>query len=674
MGSFSLWAKTEQVTPVSHREVQVGGYHRAMTKHDTDATQRLDAPGIGPTKSIQRTTGAMLLALALGIAPAWAEAPQTFVLQASGFDSALVANEQGRLIQEWPGRPQQIAPNRWLVVDFERSSSVWFDDAGRVSLKGPYVELRSDAAFERHPEDPDRALLFSTWSRAGTGLLRADGSTFIDWQPGSGEWAITPHPQRYSWRSREAGERIFDARGQLRMQLAKGELRAAGPFPERTQYLVCDLDPGTPCALRDEAGKTLWTERVDNLIPLNNGGWLGLQGRAWRRLDAGGQLTGDRTLIYLVGHSSARSRSLAPEDLGSWPRWATEYRVIREDAEGIFANEADAVDGLMYPDGRFLAITGATAGKEVCPGVWRAAMGDAGDKLIDADGHVLGPFTAYSWSEVEGRPEVRQAIAEDGQETLVDCRGKLLVQTPPLSRLSAEATGFFGTLDGESQPRLWLDAALGQHLLPKGTWIDQVSADGALLLVRSDEEGYRLYHVKRGRFVGETIGSAHALLPGGVVFLRDGYCGFIDADGIERLPARYTSITPWGDDRLWTSRYLDNDAPGRMTTLHRMDGSPIANWLNASMNDSPMLRNLPDQGALTELIGPTFEKADGEYLGQQWVDRNGRTLLLSLHCQRGSRETEGSVIEPLTGPARRQGTDCPITDDIRAAMSATKTD
>lgn len=645
-----------------------------MTKHDTDAAEPFDATGIGPFRRIQSIAQPAFLALALGIAPAWAEAPQTFVLQASGFESGLVANDQGRLIQDWPGRPQQIAPVRWLVVDFERSSSVWFDDAGRVSLKGPYVELRSDAAFDRHPDDPDKAPLFSTWSRAGTALLRADGSTFVDWQPGSGEWAITAHPQRYSWRSRETGERIFDARGQLRMQLAKGELRAAGPFPERTHYLVCDLDPGTPCALRDEAGKTLWTEHIDNLIPLNNGGWLGLQGRAWRRLDAGGQLTGDRALIYVVGYSSARSRSPASEDVGTWPRWATEYHVIREGAEGIFANEADAVDGLMYPDGRFLAIAGATSGEEVCPGIWRARMGDAGDKLVDANGQILGPFNAYAWKEVEGRPELRQAIAEDGQETLVDCRGTLLVQTPPLSQLSAEATGFFGTLDGESQPRLWLDAALGQHLLPNGTWIDQVSADGALLLVRSDAEGSRMYHVKQGRFVGSTIESAHALLPSGVVFLRDGYYGFMDADGVERLPARYTAITPWGEDRLWTSRYLDNDAPGRITTLHRMDGSVVASWLNASMNDSPILRSLPNQGSLTELIGPSFERADGEYLGQQWVDRNGRTLFLSLHCQRGSREIDGGVIEPLTGPARRQGTDCTIPDDIRAAMRPTAND
>ena len=104
-----------------------------------------------------------------------------------------------------------------------------------------------------------------------------------------------------------------------------------------------------------------------------------------------------------------------------------------------------------------------------------------------------------------------------------------------------------------------------------------------------------------------------------------------------------------------------------------MDGSPIASWLNASMNDSPILRSLPNQGSLTELIGPTFERDDGEHLGQQWVDRNGRTVFLSLDCQRGSQETDGSVIEPLTGPARRQGTDCKIPDDIRAAMTATTT-
>lgn len=215
-----------------------------MTKHDTDATQRFDARGIGSTRRIQRMA---LLALALGIAPAWAEGPQTFVLQASGFDSGLVANDQGRLIQEWPGRPQQVAPNRWLVVDFERSSSVWFDDAGRVSLKGPYVELRSDAAFERHRDDPDEAPLFSTWSRAGTALLRADGSTFIDWQPGSGEWAITAHPQRYSWRSREAGERIFDARAAAH---AAGPRRTPGCRSVPGTHAIPGLRPRTGHALR----------------------------------------------------------------------------------------------------------------------------------------------------------------------------------------------------------------------------------------------------------------------------------------------------------------------------------------------------------------------------------------------------------------------------------------
>lgn len=102
----------------------------------------------------------LLLALALGLSPAWAGEPATFVLQASGFDAGVVADDQGRLIQAWPGRPNRLAPGRWVVVDVETRSSVWFDDAGRVSRRGPYVEIGSPA-FARHPDDPDRSPLFS---------------------------------------------------------------------------------------------------------------------------------------------------------------------------------------------------------------------------------------------------------------------------------------------------------------------------------------------------------------------------------------------------------------------------------------------------------------------------------------------------------------------------------
>lgn len=638
-----------------------------MTKHDTDATQRSDATG-GTAGRATHVAFPVVLSLALGLSPAGAAEPTTFVLRASGFDAGVVADDQGRLIQEWPGQPQQLTPDRWVAVDFDGSRSVWFDNAGRVSLRGPYVEIR-DGVFERHPDDPDKTPVFNVWSKAGTGLLRADGTTFVDWQPGQGEWATTPHPQRYSRRTRE-GERIFDERGQLRMQLGPEELRAAGPFPGRAQYLICDLTTQAPCVLRDEAGKTLWSAQVTDLLPLDNGEWLGLQGRAWRRFDAAGRLAGDRSRVYLVGPSFPSSPNLAAERLASWPRWSTEYRVDREDAEALFAREDSAVNGLMHSDGRFVEVAGATSGKEVCPGVWRFGMGEAGDRLGDAEGKVHGPFTAYSWNEVEGLPTMRLAVADNGEETLVDCHGKALVDTPPLARLTAEANGFVGTLADESQPRLWLDADLHQHLLPKASMIDKVSPDGTLLIVRSDKDGLRLYHVKQERYVGATFEAAEMLLPSGLVFLRDGYYGFMDAEGNERLPPRYSAITPWGADRLWSSRYLDDDvSTSRVATLHRLDGSPIASWRNVTVSDSPALRNLPNGGPVTELIGQTVETAKGSYLGQQWVDRNGHTLFLAMHCQRASREAEGAVIEPLTGTPRRQGSHCDVPDDVRAAMT-----
>ncbi|WNH52155.1 hypothetical protein [Stenotrophomonas oahuensis] len=58
--------------------------------------------------------------------------PATFVLQASGFEDGIVANEQGRLVQDWPGKPQLLVPGRWVAVDFESQRSVWFDDAAGI--------------------------------------------------------------------------------------------------------------------------------------------------------------------------------------------------------------------------------------------------------------------------------------------------------------------------------------------------------------------------------------------------------------------------------------------------------------------------------------------------------------------------------------------------------------
>ncbi|WP_312315833.1 hypothetical protein [Stenotrophomonas sp.] len=613
---------------------------------------------------------ALTLLLAIALQPLAAEAaePVAFVLQADGFDTALVADSHGRLIQDWPGRPQRLAPGRWLAVDFESKRSVWFNDAGEVSRKGPYVEIRS-GPFQRHVDDPDQSPLFSAWSHDGTALLRADGTAFIDWQPGSGEWTRTAHPQRYSWRSRGAGERIFDQDGRVRMALLEDERRAAGPFAGRPQYLICEMPGPGACALRDEAGGIATLENTHDLRPLENGGWLIRQGNAWRVADAKAQAADEPTRVLVDQRYFPMVSQWAGEDAPAWPRWMTEYRLHRTPDGQLEVQVDSATPGLVQADGRFVPVPGARSAEEVCPGVWRFGMGE-GDQLGGPEGRLQGAVGDYAWQSVESRPALKISIAENGRRTLIDCQGRPAATHPPLQQLIVEGVGFIGTLVDEERPRLWLDAALDVHMVPKGTYIDTVNADGTLLTARDAEGNLRLYNVAQSRFVGDAFMAMQTVFEAGVVFLRDGYYGFMDRDGLERLPPVYSEITPWGSDRLWSARYADERGLGnRDVALHRMDGSVMGRWLDATVSSSPQLRDLPDQGPVTQLLFSTVETATGSYFGQQWVDREGRTLFLAMNCRNQAGASTGAVIEIQVGSPRSTGARCAIPDSVRTGMA-----
>jgi len=591
----------------------------------------------------------------------------TFVTDVSGFDQKLVVDGRGRVLQR--GAPaSRLAADRWLVVDFAAQRSLWFDDSGRVLERGPYVEIRS--AFARHPQDPDPTPLFIAWSHQGMALLRADGRPQIDWQPGYGDWSATGHPQRYSWQPREGGERIFDERGREVLALDEDHWRVAGPFVDLPLYLICSHDDELPCQLRDEAGVTRWQAPVDDLQPLQDGRWLARSLDAWRVLEAQGQATEEQ--VYVAGRHMPGRRSQASATPATWPRWMTRY--------GLLANgepdPSSAVPGFLQADGQFDALPQATHAHELCPGTWR--MNGAGGSpeywLGDGRGRRFAAHTDRSWRALENHPQRYLAYTADERDAIVDCRANRLFDDPGVTGLEPMGAGFAGQLAGEQQPRLWLDAALHRQLLPAGSAIRSASPDGRLLLV-AEQSRMRLYDSRRQAFVGEPFEHAEAPFDQGLVFNRDGYYGFMDVDGRERLAPRYTEIRLWGADRLWSRRYVERAGElGGELGLHRLDGSLVARWADAVANPLQTWQGETDTQALAQVYGKTYHTEQGAYFPQQWVDRDGRTLMTAVQCPGADPKAvlaNGPArLEPATGKALEEGGQCRMPAPIRAAIAA----
>ena len=607
-----------------------------------------------------------LLVLALGLYLARGRTPvAVFVSDVSGLDSPVLADSRGRLLYQGPARPQRLAADRWLAVDFEGEQSLWLDARGRILRRGPYVELREP--LQRHPDDPEQTPLFSVWSRQGMALLRSDGSALVDWQPGYGEWAATGHPQRYSWQPREGGELIFDARGRRVLALDENHWRVAGPFAGQALYLVCGYDEGQPCQLRDEAGAVRWQAPLDDLLALRDDRWLGRSLNAWFVLDAQGQRVDAQA--YVDGQYLPQRRSAAAV-AAQWPRWMIRYNLLENGEPDV----GSAVGGFLQEDGRFDAVPGARQAEVLCPGTWRLSGEDGQSWLADSHGRRFAAHTDHSWQALEQHPQRYLAYTADGRDALVDCRAQRLFDDPAVRDLEPMGGGFAGLLGDEQQPRLWLDAELRRQLLPEGSAIRAASPDGRLLLV-AEQEQMRLYDSQRQAFVGAPFEHAEAPFDQGLVFNRGGYYGFMDADGHERLAARHSEISLWGTDRLWSRRYVDHHGEQASELgLHRLDGSLIARWADALANPLQTWQGSNDTQAVAQVYGKTFHTEQGAYFPQQWVDRDGRTLMTALQCP--GEDPEAVLAD---GPARlesaaaavvEEGGSCHMPAAIRAAIAA----
>lgn len=608
---------------------------------------------------------ALCLAAYLIVRPGSAPAA-VFATHVSGFEQALVADSHGRVVHHGAAQPQRLAADRWVAIDRQARASVWFDDSGHELRRGPYVEIRSEE-FTRHPDDPDPGALFNTWSQQGMALLRADGSAFVDWQPGYGKWAATGHPRRYSWQPREGGERIFDARGELRMELDEMHFRAAGPFSAQALYLLCGYDAEQPCELRDEAGSVRWRALIDDLIELQDGRWLARRFNAWFVLDEQGQRVGDK--VYAAGQYLPRSRSPASARTLEWPRWMTRYQLAAAGAEVL---ESTAVRGFLQHDGQFDPVPGASHAHQLCPGTWRLS-GPGRDShywLSDSRGQRFAEHLDRGWNDLENHPGRYLANTTDQRDAIVDCRGTRLFDDPEVADLEPMGPGFAAQLKGEQQARLWLNADLQRQLLPAGSNIRGASPDGRLLLVAEDDR-MRLYNTGRERFVGEPFEYAEAPWDQGLAFNRSGYYGFMDGDGEERLAPRHTEIKLWGEDRLWSRHDLDQ---GSELGLYRLDGSLIARWSDALATPVSTWQGERDTQAVAQVYGKTYRTEQGAYFPQQWVDRDGRTLMTSVQCPGADAKSVlangPGRLEPASGQVLEEGGHCQMPAEIRSAIAA----
>ena len=181
----------------------------------------------------------------------------------------------------------------------------------------------------------------------------------------------------------------------------------------------------------------------------------------------------------------------------------------------------------------------------------------------------------------------------------------------------------------------------------------------------------RLYSTGRARFVGEPFEHAEAPWNQGLAFNRGGYYGFMDGEGGERLAPRHTEIKLWGEDRLWSRRYLEQ---GSELGLHRLDGSLIARWADALAKPLSTWQGERDTQAVAQVYGKTYRTEQGAYFPQQWVDRDGRTLMTSVRCPGADTESVLAAgparLEPASGQVIEEGGDCEMPAQIRKVIAA----
>lgn len=552
---------------------------------------------------------------------------QSFTVLGNSFGAEALVSLDGRLLVPPNGaRMHRLSADRWMRAQGPTTPQQWYDDAGRL--------LREDRGYTEYRERfvlPQAASGDPVWEAfiqadgeavGGRGVVDALGQVRLPALK-DGEWVPLAVPDRVLWNARSGPLRFHDLHGRVVMELDERQVQwVAGPFAGRHVYVACSVQVPEHCNVLGEDGTTLFSDDIDALLPVTDGGWWLRRGELWRRVDAQGRAT-DSARYHQDGLYPRYRQYGGTAGRRDWPE-----RVNRH-ATGSADDTPEP--GWLMADGQFAAQHGNVR-LDYCGGQWQ---------VLDEEGVRPPTVAPAALAAVLDAPDAQQRQAprwrvrhatDTDTAAVLDCHGQVVFAPSNVDSFDPVGGGLLGTFVGESSPRLWWDGRTA-YTVPAGMFIDDDHVSPPLLLLWEQAAGVNhLYNLERGRIVGRPFEGVVRMDGGRVVFRRDGQLGMMLPDGSEPAAPASFDILPWGTDRTWTRRYLDGgdealtllDANHQVLLRRRLlfSGVELQSTWQGDVERQP----------LTLLNLGTMRFADGEYFVQQWLDRNGQVLLSDISC------------------------------------------
>ncbi len=552
---------------------------------------------------------------------------QSFTVLGNSFGAEALVSLDGRLLVPPNGaRMHRLSADRWMRAQGPTTPQQWYDDAGRL--------LREDRGYTEYRERfvlPQAASGDPVWEAfiqadgeavGGRGVVDALGQVRLPALK-DGEWVPLAVPDRVLWNARSGPLRFHDLHGRVVMELDERQVQwVAGPFAGRHVYVACSVQVPEHCNVLGEDGTTLFSDDIDALLPVTDGGWWLRRGELWRRVDAQGRAT-DSARYHQDGLYPRYRQYGGTAGRRDWPE-----RVNRH-ATGSADDTPEP--GWLMADGQFAAQHGNVR-LDYCGGQWQVLDEEGVRPPTVAPAALAAVLDAPDAQQRQAPPwRVRHATDTDTAAVL-DCHGQVVFAPSNVDSFDPVGGGLLGTFVGESSPRLWWDGRTA-YTVPAGMFIDDDHVSPPLLLLWEQAAGVNhLYNLERGRIVGRPFEGVVRMDGGRVVFRRDGQLGMMLPDGSEPAAPASFDILPWGTDRTWTRRYLDGgdealtllDANHQVLLRRRLlfSGVELQSTWQGDVERQP----------LTLLNLGTMRFADGEYFVQQWLDRNGQVLLSDISC------------------------------------------